>query len=134
MNLAGELVGAAIWEGISSAGMPEALAWLLLLVYLISGYLLVVMLILFLISTRKSLFYAKPAGGLLTALFAVGVLFIINLSQFLLIPFGAVTRFGVSFIISLGRSGMFAHSMLLLIIAAVLFVITSKLLERKVNI
>jgi len=133
LNLASEDVGAIVWEAIStnSSGLLYTLCWLAILV---AGYLLIMLTIMFCISVRKSLLYSKPAGGFLTLLFALGLSYILSLSTFLLAPFGGISRFGVFFTITLGGIGMAAFALLLLIEAAALFILTSRLLERKVNL
>jgi len=50
--------------------------------------------------------YNKPAGGLLAFLVAIGVLYVANIANFLLAPFGAVSRQYVFFTIDVGRLGM----------------------------
>jgi hypothetical protein len=134
ISLAGEFSSFVTWESISATGLLAVSDIFMFLVSLIAVYLLGVMIILFCLAMRKSVFYNIHAGGLLTTLLAVGVLYVISLSHLLLIPFGTVTRFASFYTIHVGRLGMFANALLLFIIAAILFVLTSKLLERKVNI
>jgi len=132
-NLAGEGVGEIVWGAIR-ANMSGYLYALSCTVILVAGYLLIMMIIMFCISLRKSVFYNKPAGGLLTALLALGISYAVTLSSFVMAPFGAINRFGIFFTITLGGIGMAVYALLLLIEAAALFILTSKLLERKVNI
>jgi len=134
LNLAGEGEGRIVWEAIRNAGASDVLYGVWGVALLLAGYFLVMMLILFCMTVRKSLFYNKPVGGLLTAALALAVVYIVNLSSFILAPFGEVSRFAIFFTISLGRLGSALYIPLTLIEAAALFVLTSKLMERKVNI
>jgi len=101
---------------------------------LLAGYLYIIMLIVFCKSVRKSVLYNKPAGGFLAFLVAVGVVYVSNIATFLLLPFGTVHRFYASFVIHVGALGMGMYAVLIFIITAVMFVITSRLMERKINI
>jgi len=132
-NLADENTGAVVWEVIraNSSGLMYILLYIL---FLLASYMLIVMIIMFCISVRKSALYNKPAGGLLAALLALGLFYAVTLSSFILAPFGVVSRFGIFFTITLGGVGMAVFALLLLIEAAALFILTSKLLERKVNL
>ena len=100
----------------------------------ISGYLLLIIIIIGCIVVRKSIFYQKRAGGLLTALVTIGVFYLISLSYLLLAPFGTVTRVWGNFVVSLGSTGSIAFGILTFIQVAVLVFITGRLMERKLNI
>jgi hypothetical protein len=104
---------------------------------LISGYLLLIIFIISCIIVRKSIFYQKRAGGLLTALVAIGAYYAYTLSHFALAPFGTITRYGwqgMFFEITPERAGFIPVIVLTFIQAAILFLISSKLMERKLNI
>jgi hypothetical protein len=133
-SLAGEGVGNLVREAIMDAGASNVLFWFWSLALLIAGYLLIIMIILFCISARKSVLYSKPGGGLLTAALAVAISYIVNMLPLVLAPFGDISRFAVFFTISLNRAGSVMFILLTLIEAAILFALTSRLLERKVNI
>ena len=132
-NLAGDGISSMVFNFIR-AESSILLNVLLPFVLLIAGYLLVVMGIIFCISVNKSVFYQKRAGGLMTAIVAIAVIYIVNISSFLLAPFGAVSRLALFFTITIGTVGTGMYALLNLILAAVLFVLTSKLMERKINI
>jgi len=102
---------------------------------LIAGYLLVLMVIMFCVTVKKSIFYKIPASGLLTFLLACGCVYILSLMQLVFIPFGSVQRYGIFIIIEMTGTAFLpvAFSMILLG-AAALFLITSKLMERKINL
>jgi len=133
-NLTSLYVGQIFWnmilENLPSFGY---FFWSILLI--VSGYLLVLMVILFCITAKKSLFFKMPASGLMTFLLAIGCWYAISFSHILLIPFGIVERSGLIFTISITSSAAFpALTLLNLLQAAALFVITSKLMERKINL
>ena len=100
----------------------------------IASYLLVMTFIIFCVTLKRSVFYQKSFGRALTVLLSLGVLYIFNLSQFALAPFSNITRWGMFFTLWIGGGGIIAWVILLLIQAAALFVVTSKLMERKLNI
>jgi len=133
VRLAGENIGGIIWDTIrDNASVLWPALWYIAL--LAAGYLLLMMIILFCATMRRSIFYQKPAGGLLTILLAAGTVYAVNCSALLLAPFGVVTRYGAYFSVALGGAGMPAYALLILIEAAALFVLTSRLMERKMNI
>jgi hypothetical protein len=131
--LAGEGIGSLVWS-VVSANMSEMLFGLWLIALMIAGYLLFLMIILFCIAMRKSVFYQKPAGWLLAVLTGFGVFYLVSVSTLLLAPFGVVSRYWWFFNITLGGAGLIMYILLTLIQAAVLFVLTSRLMERKMNI
>ena len=92
------------------------------------------MLIIFCRTVRKSVLYNKHAGGFLTFLLAVGIFYLSTVSALLLAPFGTVTRFYMFFTVTVGSLGMGMYALLLLIFAALMFYLTSRLMERKMNI
>jgi hypothetical protein len=135
MNLAGR----GLWRTIGDAirrniGAREALYifWTILLLFV--GYMLYMLIILFSVAAKKSVFFKLPASGLLAFLLACGCFFAVNLSQFLFAPFGTVWRYGIFFTITVSNAAMPAYILLLLLQATGLFVLTSKLMERKMNI
>jgi hypothetical protein len=123
----------AIWETIR-ANSSDILFGLWFVALLIAGYLLIIMIITFCITARKSIFYQKRVGGFLTALLALGTIYVVNIMAFALAPFSDVERWRYVFTIYVGRGGLIAYVFLTLIQAALLFYATSKLMERKMNI
>jgi len=107
---------------------------LIYLAHILALYLLIIMLIIFCRALRKSIFYNKRAGGFLAFLSAVGILYIFSVSALLLAPFGTVTRFYGFFTVTVGYLGMGMYALLMIIFAAVMFVLTAKIMERKMNI
>ena len=132
-NLIGD--GALYAELAGAIASPSvALNVLMTTALAIAGYLMVMMVILFCVTARKSILSGVRGGGLLTAALAVGVVYAITLSALLLAPFGSVSRFGLFFTISLGGAGVVMYALLTFLQAAALYVLTSKLMERKLNI
>ena len=114
---------------------PSAMLYVLWGILLsIVSYLLCMMFLLFIITTRKSIFYQKRGGKLLNILLALGTIYALNLLQIILAPFGEVSRFGLFFTVSIDGAGVALYILLTFIEAAALFVITSRLMERKMNI
>ena len=132
-NLAGLYMNQSIWAMVGSyvSALPIIL---FTAAYLIVLYLLVMMVILFCITARKSIFFHKRSGLLLTFLFAIATIYVINLIPIILAPFAYVERFLFVIALYLGPVGSVLYPILLFIISAVLFVMTSKLMERKMNI
>jgi len=133
LNLASVYVGGDVFEtfGILTS---SPFYGLLEISPALPGYLLLLMMILFCEAMKKSVFYSKPAGGLLTGLLVVALIYVVSLSALLVAPFGTLTRFAVFFTVSVGPLGAGMYALVLLIQAAVLCVLTAKLLERKINI
>lgn len=122
-----------LWDEIrnNSSDMPTIL---LLAALLIAGYLLILMVILFCVTAKKSVLYHKPAGRLLTGVLALGISYVVSLTPFLLAPFGVVGRFGWFFTVTVGNAGIAVYILLTLLEASALFMLTSGLMERKLNI
>ena len=133
MILAGNYVGDIIGQAVSLLS-PEFMLGFWIFAMAAVGYLLLMMVIIFCIALRKSVFYQKHGGGMLTLLVAAGILFIINLSPLLLWPFAAVSFRWMQFTVSLNSIGVVMYVLLGFAQAATLFVLTSRLMERKLNI
>ena len=101
---------------------------------LIAGYLLVMMIILFCVTAQKSIFFRMPASGLLVFLLGCACVYIVSLIQLILAPFGSVNRYAIFIMVTINGAALPAYILLLLVEAAALFVITAKLMERKMNI
>jgi len=101
---------------------------------LAAGYLLVMMIILFCITARKSIFYRFPASGLLAFLLGCVCFYVVSLLQLALIPFSAVNRLGLLIILNLENNALPFYVLLTLLEAAALFLLTSKLMERRINL
>jgi len=131
--LAGEKVWQTIWNVIST-NSSEFLYGLWLVPLLIAGYLLIMMVILFCQTAKKSILFGIPASRLLAFLLACACIYVISLLQLILLPFGTVERHGLLILLNLGNNVLPFYALLTLLEAAVLFVITSKLMERKINL
>jgi hypothetical protein len=134
LNLAGGNNGQIVWNIVHehNSYLYDGFLFILLL---IAGYLLLIMVILFCVTAKKSIFFKMPASGFLAFLLACGCFYIVNLLQFVLVPFSEVQRFGLLIILTLSSTAAIPFLILLTLLEAViLFVLTSKLLERKVNL
>ena len=134
LNLAGEVIWQLVLIAIrSQESSLFYIVWGSLLI--IAGYFLIIMIILFCVTVKRSIFFKLPASGFLAFLLACGCFYIVNLFQLLLIPFGDVWRFGVFIFITIESGAAIpVFTLITLLQAAALFVLTSKLLERKVNL
>ena len=101
---------------------------------LAAGYLLVITVILFCITVKKSVLFKIPASGLLAFFLACVCFYIISLLQLALVPFGSVERYGLLIMLNLGKNALPFYVLLTLLEAAAFFVLTSKLMERKINL
>jgi len=102
---------------------------------LVSGYFLAVMIILFCVTVKHSFLYKMKASGFLTILLAFGCFQIAGLTQMVLAPFSDVQRYGPMVIVSPGNSAAVIVLILLTLLEeAGLFILTSRLMERKINL
>ena len=131
--LAGEEVWRNVWNFVGT-NSSEFLYGLWLVPLLVAGYLLIMMVILFCQTVKKSILFKIPASGLLAFLLACACFYVVSLLQLILLPFGTVERYGLLIILNLGRNALPFYALLTLLEAAALFVITSKLMERKINL
>ncbi|MCL2210577.1 MAG: hypothetical protein FWB95_01500 [Treponema sp.] len=102
---------------------------------MIAVYLLVVMIILFCAAMKKSYFFKMPASGILTFLVACGCFYAVSLLQVVLLPISDVQIFGLTVVLT--PFSIAAYPILIVLTfleAAGLFIITSRLIERKINI
>jgi len=133
-NMIGNNIREVVWEIVRSYdNYVYHAVWLLLL--MIAGYFLTLMIIFFCTTMKKSIFFKLPASGFLSFLLAVGCFYASSLLQLLLAPFCDVTRIGLTFTLTPVSTSVFAlFFVLTLLEAAGLFVLTAKLLERKINL
>lgn len=107
------------------------------LAVILLGYIFLIMIVLFCIVLSKSLFYSRRIGTFLAVLATIATAYVFNLLNFVLAPFGAVDSVGIFYNISLIAGptlGMAAYSLLSLCKSAALFLASSYLMERKINI
>jgi len=108
---------------------------ILLITAFIASYLLFAMVILFCVAAKKSFLFKLPASGLLTFLLALACFYIVSLLQIVLLPISSVQIFGIFIMLTPNSIAAFPILILLTFLeAAGLFVLTSKLIERKINI
>ena len=116
-------------------GASEALYGFLLLLLFIACYLFFLMVILFSVTAKKSILYKKPASSLLALLLGIACIYVGNLLWFVLVPFGSVSAYGAFITITVSsQAGLVIAVLLTLVETAGLFALTSKLMERKMNI
>ena len=132
-NLAGNNVRQIFWSYMGQ-NLSDMIFIIWLFLLLIAGYLLVLMVILFCVTAKKSIFYKIPASGFLTFLLACACFYVVNLLTLFLAPFGEVQRFLFMIIIGLDITAIPMLALLTLLEAGALFVLTSKLMERKINL
>ena len=133
LNLAGIGIWQIVMNAFSSGSYFVFILWHILL--FIAGYILFMMIILFCAAMKKSFFHKLPAPGFLAVLLAIGCFYIVSLLQLLLAPFGTVSMHGlIIYISSVGKAAFPALIFLILLEAAFLFVLTSKFMERRMNI
>jgi len=130
LNMTRERFGFEGWQLIGDGLLPTL--WLFLLV--VFGYLLMLLVVLFCVVAGKSVFFKKPMAGLWALLTGLGLYYILSLLPLLLAPFGAVERFGMFFIVTVGSTGLPLFTLLVALSAAALFAMTAKLMERKMNL
>ena len=135
-NLAGGGYWQMVWNylRVSDPSMLLALVlWIPLAI--LAYYLLTIMIIMFCVTVKKSVFYTMPASGLLAFLLACACFYISSLLQLVLAPFSDVQRHLFFIMISPGSNIAIPFLILLVLLeTAGLFIITSKLLERKINL
>ena len=124
----------SLFRYLSLIDVPVVLYGIGSILSVIAGYLLFLMIILSCIVVKKSVFYQKRGGVFFTVLFVIGVLYLLSLSQFLLAPFGHISRDWWYFTVHIGGAGVIAYGILTFIQATALFLASAHLMERKINI
>jgi hypothetical protein len=129
--------GEKIWRYVKdyvSADNSAFLYRLWFLALLAAGYLLLLMVILFCITVYKSVLFRVPASGFLAFLLACVCIYVITLLQLALTPFGDLNRYGLVIILNLKENALPFYVLLTLLEASAFFAVTSKLMEKKVNL
>jgi len=133
-NLAGDNIVKIFWDFVQSNSQYLYYAVLFGLM-LIAGYLLLVMIIMFFLTAKKSIFHKMPASGFLAFLLACGCVYVASLLQLVLIPLSNVERYGLLIILNFNNiAACPVYTLLILLETAGLFILCSKLMERKVNL
>ena len=132
--LGNDYVDRSIWLMVREVAIVEALSVIITIAHGIALYLFVMMLIIFGITMRKSVFYNKRAGGLLAFLSALGVWYLSTFTALLVAPFGHVSFFFGFITVTVGHLGMGLYVLLILLLAVAMFVLSARLMERKMNI
>jgi len=133
------LAGGNIWDQIreSLSQNPEMLKYIIMCVILLTAlYLLLLMIIMFSVTAKKSFLFKIPASGLLAFLVACGCIYAASLLQLLIAPFSNVQRYLFIIIITPNAASIAIPVLIVLTLleAAGLFLLTSKLMERKINL
>ena len=137
--LALNLAGVKFWgilSGVSIQGSDIFIA-LGFITMIIVGYLLVIMIIMFAITAKKSFLFKLPASGFLALLISFACVYVVSLLPLALLPFGSLSyidRYGPFIMITAGTKLIPVYVLLLLLAATGLFAATSKLMERKMNL
>ena len=132
-NLAGNDIWNMVWNYIREN--PQNLNYLLWGILLVAaGYLFIVLIILFSVAAKKSVFYKMPASGILSFILACACVYAASLLQLVLTPLGTIERHGIFIILTLGSKAAPLYVLLILLEAAALFIITSKFIEKRINI
>jgi hypothetical protein len=133
-NMIGNGIYQTFWDNVyADTSLLIYALWFILM--LIAAYLLLIMIILFCVTAKKSIFFNLPASGLLAFLLACGCFYAVSLLQLVLIPVSEVRRFGMFILITPFSEAAFPLVILLTLLEAfVLFAFTSKLLERRINL
>ena len=133
-NMIGGGIHEFFWETIRAHSGQYSFV-LLSALLMIAAYLLAITVILFCAAMKKSAFFKMPASGLLTVLLAFGCFYICTLLHLLLAPLSVINRYGLILVLTFVSEIALPLLILLTVLqAAVFFVITSKLLERRINL
>ena len=100
-------------------------------------YTLVVLAVAFARILSSSVFYTMKGRGILSLLTTLLALYALSFLDFLAAPFGYVQSFGTMFIINVDSglsAGAIAYLIAILAQCAVLFIVSSRLMERKINL
>jgi len=132
--LGNNYIDVSVWEMLREYGSFNPVSVIVPIFLGIAYYLFIMMLIMFCIAMRKSVFYGKSAGGFLAVLLGFGITYLSSLSALLLAPFADVSFFYGLFSVTFGYLGTGLYALLLFLFATAMFVLTSRLMERKMNI
>ena len=134
LNLAGENAWLAIGGYLKEN--PKMISFIIILsLLLLALYILSLTIIMFSITMNKSVLFKTPASGFLAFLTACGCFYIASLLQLLIAPFSYVERYLFMIMITPVSGAAIPFLIALTFIeAAGLFILTSKLLERRINL
>ncbi len=105
--------------------------------FFIACYLLIVLAVAFARILSASVFYTMKGRSILSLLTTLAALYVLSFLDFLAAPFGYVQSFGTMFIINVDyglSAGAIAYLLAILAQCAVLFIVSSHLMERKINL
>ncbi|MCL2244077.1 MAG: hypothetical protein FWC03_06370 [Treponema sp.] len=135
-NLAGGGYWQTVWNylgTLDSSLLMTLVLWIPLAA--LAYYLLTIMIIMFSVTARKSFLCNLPASGLLAFLLACACFYVISLLQLVLAPFSDVQRYLFFIIITPGSNVALPLLVILTLLETTgIFILTSKLIERKINL
>jgi hypothetical protein len=149
MALADIVNFAAGIAGVAAQGLRMAEPWeksleytgwtelVLSLAMILIAYLMLTLALFFARAMRASVFHSVTGGGILAVLCAAAAVYVLSLIDFALLPMGTLRRYQMFFIITLHFGlnwSMAAFLLLSLIQCAVLFAVTARLIERRINL
>ena len=105
--------------------------------FFIAGYLLIVLAVAFARILSASVFYTMKGRGILSLLATLAALYALSFLNILAAPFGYLQSYGSMFVINVDyglSAGAFAYLAALLAQSAVLLIVSSHLMERKINL
>jgi hypothetical protein len=106
-------------------------------IMILFAYLMLTLAEFFARAMRASVFHSVAGGGVLAFLSAAAALYVLSFMDFALLPLGELQRWGPFFNITL-ESGfnwdMAAFLLLTLVKCAVFFILTARLIERRINL
>ena len=108
------------------------LVWGTLLI--LGFYFHVLVIILFSVSVKKSVLFNVPASGFLAVLLAHACFYLTSLLQIVLAPLGVVERYGLFILINIGFEAAPLLFLLIMLVTSGLFIVTSKLMEKWINL
>ncbi len=105
--------------------------------FFIAGYTLIVLAVAFARVLSASVFFKTKGRGVLSLLVTIAALYALSFLNFLAAPFGYLQSYGTTFLISVDygmSAGTLAYLIALLAQCAVLFFVSSHIMERKINL
>ncbi|MDR1205803.1 MAG: hypothetical protein LBL26_10050 [Peptococcaceae bacterium] len=123
------------WEMFAEDIAADVIVPSLMLILLF--YLMLTLALFFARAMRASVFHSVAGGGILASLSGAAAVYVLSFMDFALLPLGSLQRHGTFFVIMLDLGfnwGVAAFLLLSLVKCAVLFVLTARLIERRINL
>lgn len=137
--ISGVVLQALILSGEMGEVLRNGIDWvsLWILPVLLLGYIYLILIVLFGIVLSKSLFYSLRARSFLAVLAVAATAYVFSLLDIVLTPFGVLENVHMFYSVSLtagANVGFIAYLLLSACKSAVLFLASSYLMERKINL